>query len=65
MSHTDVQIALLLQKRQKVNHILHLILAVITGGFWLLVWIIVCISVSLENSRIERQVNKLARRDDT
>jgi hypothetical protein len=26
-------------KRKKVNHILHLILSVVTSGFWLLVWL--------------------------
>lgn len=27
-------------ERQDVNHILHLVLTIITGGLWLLVWIL-------------------------
>ena len=29
-------------ERQTPNHILHLLLSIITGGFWLIVWIILC-----------------------
>lgn len=29
---------------KKVNHILHLILTLFTGGFWLLVWLIVILA---------------------
>lgn len=40
-------------RRQRVNHALHLILSVITGGMWLPVWFIVMIVVHTTNSRAE------------
>ena len=46
-------------KDQKVNHILHLILTLLTAGLWLIVWIIVSISSSTEVSRLNRKLKKL------
>ena len=34
--------------RHRVNHILHILLAIITAGFWLLVWIFLCVASSFE-----------------
>jgi len=44
---------------QKVNHILHLILSVLTAGIWLIVWLLVIISVSLERKRLENKLKEL------
>jgi len=44
----------------KTAHLLHLVLSVITMGFWVPVWMLVTLSHSLERSKIDR---KLARED--
>lgn len=49
----------LLSKKKSTSHVLHLILSLITLGFWVPVWIIVTLSNSIENRRIDREVGKL------
>lgn len=49
----------LLSKKKKTSHVLHLILSLITVGFWVPVWIIVCISNAIENYKVDRQLAKL------
>ena len=49
----------LLSKKKKTSHVLHLILSLITVGFWVPVWIIVCISNAIENYKLDRQIDKL------
>lgn len=49
----------LLSKKKSTSHVLHLILSLITVGFWVPVWIIVTLSNSIENARIDRKVGKL------
>lgn len=49
----------LLSKKKSTSHVLHLILSLITVGFWIPVWIIVTLSNSIENRRIDREVGKL------
>ena len=49
----------LLSKKKSTSHVLHLILSLITVGFWVPVWIIVTLSNSIENRRIDREVGKL------
>lgn len=49
----------LLSKKKKTSHVLHLILSLVTVGLWIPVWIIVTLSNSIENRRIEREVGKL------
>ena len=55
---TAQEAALLLSKKRKTNHILHLLLTIITGGLWVIVWILVAISNSSHNSSIERSIHK-------
>lgn len=38
----------------KVNHILHLILSIITAGIWIIVWILIVISASSERRGYEK-----------
>ena len=38
---------------KKTNHILHLLLTILTGGVWLIVWILVAMNVSNSNSQAE------------
>lgn len=49
----------LISKKKKTSHLLHLILSVITMGFWLPVWALVTLSNGIENARIDAKINKL------
>ena len=49
----------LLSKKKSTSHVLHLILSLVTVGLWLPVWIIVTLSNSIQNRRIDREVGKL------
>ncbi len=49
----------LLSKKKSTSHVLHLILSLVTLGFWFPIWIIVTLSNSIENRRIDREVGKL------
>ncbi len=48
----------LMENEKKVNHILHLILTLLSCGFWSLMWILICVSVSLENAGIKKRNEK-------
>jgi len=43
----------------KTSHLLHLVLSIITAGFWIPVWILVAISHALERGRIDRKLGKI------
>jgi len=45
-------------KGQKVNHILHFLLSIVTAGIWIIVWILITISASIERSRLEGLLKK-------
>ena len=49
----------LISKKKKTSHLLHIVLTLCTFGFWIPIWVLVAVSNSLENSRIDRQLNKL------
>lgn len=54
------QAALLLEMRKhKTSHVLHLILSILTAGLWVFVWILCTLSNSIENAKLDRQINKL------
>jgi hypothetical protein len=42
----------------KTSHLLHLVLSIITAGFWIPVWILVAISHALERGRIDRKLGR-------
>ena len=44
---------------QKVSHILHLILSVFTMGLWVVIWLIVTVSASMERNRLKAQLKRL------
>jgi len=48
----------LMENEKKVNHVLHLLLSLITLGFWIPLWFIVCLSVTIENSGIKSRNKK-------
>lgn len=43
----------------QTNHVLHLILSIITIGFWIPVWLLVAISHANERGKIDRQLAKM------
>ena len=45
--------------RRKTNNVLHLVLSIITGGFWVPVWILVAVNNYIERLRINARINKL------
>ena len=44
---------------QKVNHILHFLLSIVTAGLWVIVWILVTISASIERNRLNGLLKKM------
>jgi len=48
-----------LLQEQKVNHILHLLLSIITAGFWIIAWILVVINVSSKKSSLQKKLKEL------
>ena len=46
-------------ERHKPSHILHLLLSLVTVGFWVPVWFLMSTNDAIERGRIERQLNKL------
>ena len=48
----------LMEQEKKVSHVLHLLLSLISCGLWLPVWMLICLSVSLENSGIRKRNEK-------
>lgn len=45
-------------QRQRTNHILHLLLSVITGGLWVPVWLIVTLINAINRSFTESELRK-------
>ena len=46
-------------KKKTTNHILHLLLSLVSVGFWLPLWLLVVVSNSWENSSIDNKIKKL------
>lgn len=40
----------------KVNHILHLILSIITAGVWLIIWLFIAIDVNSKRNVVEKKI---------
>lgn len=52
-------ISLLMMRKTKVNHILHLLLSILTAGLWLIVWFLVVIFAMAHNSNIDAQIDDI------
>lgn len=46
-------------QKKKTNHILHVIMTVLTGGLWLLVWGITMRGNDAHNNKIDKQINQI------
>lgn len=53
--------AVLLNKLNKyeTSHGWHFIASILTGGLWIIMWILFAISNAIERGKIERKINKL------
>lgn len=56
LKYSDAEISVLLDKKKKTNHLLHLILCIPTVGLWVIIWILVALSNGMENGRIDRKI---------
>lgn len=55
----DFMILQLQQRKKKTSHVLHLLLSVLTGGFWLIVWALCSIANASQNSKIDREIEQI------
>jgi hypothetical protein len=49
---------ILQSQKKNTSHVLHLILSIITGGFWLIVWGCIAYSNHRHNKRIQGDMNR-------
>lgn len=48
-------------EKYKTNHILHLLLSLITAGFWIPVWFLVALSNANERMKARGRIRKIER----
>ncbi|CAN1599457.1 hypothetical protein [Pseudomonas mediterranea] len=53
------QIFILSNQKKNTSHILHLILSIITGGLWIIVWLIVASNNNTHNKKIDKQIQQI------
>jgi hypothetical protein len=46
-------------QKKKTNHILHVIMTVLTGGLWLVVWGLTMRSNDSHNKNLDKQINQI------
>lgn len=56
--YTDHEVQVMLSKKKKTSHLLHLVLSILTFGIWVLIWILVAASNGSENARIDKNIAK-------
>ena len=55
----DFMILQLQQRKKKTSHVLHLLLSVLTGGFWLVIWALCSIANASQNSKIDKEIEQV------
>ena len=55
----DFMILQLQQRKKKTSHVLHLLLSVLTGGVWLIVWALCSIANASQNSKIDKEIEQV------
>ena len=55
----DFMILQLQQRKKKTSHVLHLLLSVITGGLWLVIWALCSIANASQNSKIDKEIEQV------
>lgn len=58
VSYSQQEVSVMLSRKKRTNHVLHFLLSIVTIGFWVVVWILVALSNSMENARIDRKIAK-------
>ena len=53
------ELFVLTTQKKKTNHILHVIMTVLTGGIWLIVWGIIMRSNDAHNKKLDKQINRI------
>lgn len=53
------QLFVLTSQKKSTNHILHVIMTVLTGGLWLIVWGITMRSNDAHNKKLDKQINQI------
>ncbi len=53
------ELFLLANQKRNTNHVLHLILTICTGGFWVIVWLLVANSNNRHNDAINRKMSRI------
>ena len=56
--YSDQEVAVMLSKKKRTSHVLHLLLSIVTFGFWLIVWVLVAANNGSENAKIDRKITK-------
>jgi hypothetical protein len=49
----------LINQKKTTNHILHVIMTVLTGGLWLIVWGVTMRSNDAHNKKLDKQINQI------
>jgi len=57
--NTSLHLELVKIQKYRTSHLLHLVLSIITAGFWVPVWLLVTISNVSERHRAERRIRKM------
>ena len=52
----DFMILQLQQRKKKTSHVLHLLLSVLTGGLWLIIWLLCGIANASHNRKIDKEI---------
>ena len=55
----DFMILQLQQRKKKTSHVLHLLLSVLTGGVWLIIWALCGIANASQNSKIDKEIEQV------
>ena len=55
----DMMILQLQQRKKKTSHVLHLLLSVLTGGVWLIIWALCSIANASQNSKIDKEIEQV------
>ncbi|MGZ0718883.1 hypothetical protein [Pseudomonas palleroniana] len=53
------ELFLLANQKRHTNHVLHLILTICTGGFWVVAWILVANSNNRHNIAIDKKMRRI------
>lgn len=64
MSDLEMQYQATILAKYKTNHVLHLLLSIITVGFWIPVWLLVALSNGMERGKANRKMKRIIKKDN-